>query len=146
FIWVALTGNFVLINFTFGFLLSFFIMWIVSRGSGNKRYFNRIPKLLQFGVYFLYEMTKANLQVAFDVITPRYKMHPGIVKYPLTASSNLEITLLANFLSLTPGTLIIDVSDDKKVLYVHVMYLKDKESFVSNVQNGLERKLLDVLR
>jgi len=145
FIWVALTGKFELVNFFFGFMLSFMILWIMARGTQD-RYFTRIPKMLSFILFFLKELVKANLQVAYDVITPKFFMKPGIVKIPLDAKSDLEITLLANLITLTPGTLSLDVSADKKVLYVHAMYIKDKEKFIQSIKSGFERRLLEILR
>lgn len=145
-IWVALTGTFTAGNFFFGFFLSFVIMWLITKNRRENKYFSRGPKLIAFIFFFLYELTKANLQVAYDVITPRFYMKPGIIKIPLTASSDLEITLLANLITLTPGTLSLDVSDDKKVLYVHAMYVHDKDEFIASIKNGFERRLLEILR
>jgi len=146
FVWVALTGDFELGNYAFGFLLSYFILRSAAVKNGGVSYFKRIPKIIGFIFFFLYEMLKANLQVAYDVITPRFFMKPGIVKFPLSAKTDLEITLLANCISLTPGTLIIAVSDDRKAIFVHVMYLEDRDKFVEEVKNGLERRLLEILR
>ena len=73
-------------------------------------------------------------------------MKPGIIKFELTAKTDIEISVLANLLSLTPGTLIIDVSDDKKVLYIHVMYLKDYHKTTQRIRFGFERRLLNILR
>jgi multicomponent Na+:H+ antiporter subunit E len=73
-------------------------------------------------------------------------MNPGIIAFPLDAKSDLEITLFANLLTLTPGTLSLDVSSDKKILYVHALYVKDADSFRSELKNGLEKRLLEVLR
>lgn len=146
FVWVAVTGQFVWSNFVFGFLLSFFILWLITRDSETKKYFSQVPKIISFFFYFLFEMLKANFEVAYDVITPKFFMKPGIVKYPLTATSDMEITLLSNLISLTPGTLIMDLSDDRKVLYIHVMYLKNKDRFINHIKNGLERKLLEIMR
>ena len=146
FVWVALTGSFAPANFLFGFILSFITLTLISVGSGERKYFKFVPKLILFILFFLYELLKANIQVAYDVITPKFYMKPGIVRVPLDAESNLEITLLANLISLTPGTLSIDVSDDKKVLYVHAMYVTDKEEFINDIKNGFEKRLLDILR
>lgn len=146
FIWVALTGNFTAVNFFFGFILSFIIMWIMSSKRQDSSYFTRGPKVIAFIFFFLYELIKANLQVAYDVVTPPFYMKPGIIKIPLSAKTDLEITMLANLITLTPGTLSLDVSDDKKVLYVHAMYVKDKEAFVASIKNGFERRLLEILR
>lgn len=146
FIWVALTGTFTLEYFIFGFMLSYVIMWVITTKRREDQYFKRGPKLVAFIFFFLYELVKANIQVAYDVITPRYYMKPGIIRIPLTAKTDLEITLLANLITLTPGTLSLDVSDDKKVLYVHAMYVEDKDAFISSIKNGFEKKLLEILR
>ena len=146
FIWLAVTGTFSFINFGFGFILSFFLLWLISKNGQDGRYFSRGPKLVAFIFFFLFELIKANLQVAYDVITPRYFMEPGIIKIPLDAKTDMEITFLANLITLTPGTLSLDVSDDRKVLYVHAMYVKDKDSFIADIKNGFERKLLEILR
>jgi len=53
---------------------------------------------------------------------------------------------LANLITLTPGTLSLDVSDDRKVLYVHAMYINDREQFVQSIKQGFERRLLEILR
>jgi multicomponent Na+:H+ antiporter subunit E len=146
FIWVALTGSMYYSNFLFGFLLGFFILWVMNLNEGDQRYFNRVPKTLGLLLYFIYEMLVANLQVAYDVITPKYFFKPGIVSYPLEATSDLEINLLSTMISLTPGTLILDISEDKKSIFIHVMYLKNKEQFISQIKNGFERRLLEITR
>ncbi|MBX3242093.1 MAG: Na+/H+ antiporter subunit E [Chitinophagaceae bacterium] len=146
FIWVALTGALYFSNFFFGFLLGFFLLWLMSRNEADRRYYNRVPKIISFVLFFIWEMLKANIHVAYDVITPKFFMKPGIVKYPLIASSDFEINILATVISLTPGTLILDISDDKKALYIHVMYLKDREKFIQQIKNGLERRLLEIIR
>jgi multicomponent Na+:H+ antiporter subunit E len=146
FVWVALTGKFLVSNFLFGFVLSFCLLWTITRDREGRKYFNRIPRMVSFVFYFLYELLKANLQVAYDVITPKFYMTPGIIRIPLSAQTDLEITLLANLISLTPGSLSLDVSDDRKVLYVHAMYIGDKDAYIAHVKNGFERKLLDLLR
>lgn len=146
FIWVALTGSMYYTNFLFGFMLGFFILWIMNKNEADQRYFYRVPKTIGFLFFFLYEMIVANIQVAYDVITPKYFFVPGIIKYPLSAKTDLEINLLSTVISMTPGTLILDISDDKKALFIHVMYLKDKDKFVTQIKNGFEKKLLEILR
>lgn len=146
FIWVALTGSLYFSNFYLGFLLGFFILWLMNRNEDDQRYFNRVPKIIGFILYFLYALLKANMQVAFDVITPRFFMQPGIVKYPMAVQSDFEINMLSTVISLTPGTLIMDISEDKTVLYIHVMYLKDKDEFIRQIKNGFERRLLEIIR
>ncbi|WP_029033971.1 Na+/H+ antiporter subunit E [Salinimicrobium terrae] len=144
FIWVALTGGFTFPNILFGFLLSYFILFVVTRGSGRARYFRLVPKLVAFVFYFLYQLLKANLQVAWEVGTPKLHMTPGIVGVPLDVKSDAQITLLANLITLTPGTLSLDVSEDKKILYVHSMYITNREEFIGDIKNGFEKRILEI--
>src|SRR5690606_19526298 len=145
FIWVAISGSMNYSNFLFGFLLGFFILWIIYKNEEDKRYFNRVPKIIGFAFYFLAEMIKANVQVAYDVITPKYFFKPGIVRFPLSATSDSEINLISMFISLTPGTILLDVSEDKKWIFIHVMYLESKENFISKLKYS-ERRILEIVR
>ena len=88
---------------------------------------------------------RRNIQVATDVVN-RKNIKPGIVRVPMDAQTDLEITLLSNFINLTPGTVIVDISDDRKVAYIHSMIVRDRESFIHSIKNGYERRLLEILR
>jgi multicomponent Na+:H+ antiporter subunit E len=145
FIWVALTGSMYYSNFLFGFLLGFFILWVMNKNEDDHRYFYRVPKIIGFIFYFLKEMILANIQVAYDVITPKYFFKPGIVRFPLTATSDFEINLISMFISLTPGTILLDVSDDKKTIFIHVMYLDSREKFLARMKYS-ERRILEIVR
>src|SRR5699024_7238650 len=70
------------------------------------------------------------------ILTPPWHMKPGVIALPLEARTELEITLVANLISLTPGTLSLDVSDDRKVLYIHAMFLDDEEELRRNLKIG----------
>lgn len=147
-VWVALTGQLNYANFLFGYVLGFFILWMLNRSNNDpgKEYFYRVPKILAFIFYFFCDLMKANWEVTKDVITPNYNMQPGIIKYEMAAKTDFEITMLANIIALTPGTLVIDISKDKKYIYIHGMYLKDKEKFVKHMKERTEGKLLEILR
>ncbi|HET6244488.1 MAG: Na+/H+ antiporter subunit E [Bacteroidetes bacterium] len=146
FVWVVLTGEFIYQNFILGFAMSFFVLWISTGYGKSSRYFPRLISAFGLIFYFIRELLKANVLVTYDIITPKFKMQPAIIAVPLSVESDLEITLLANLITLTPGTLSIDVSDDKKIIYVHTMYLVTPEKFIEQIKSGLERRLLEVLR
>jgi multicomponent Na+:H+ antiporter subunit E len=145
-IWVALTGQFTPANFVVGFLLGYLTLWLVQRTMESSSYFVKVPQVLSFIAFFIWELTKANLRVAYDVLTPRHHMRPGVVAIPLDAKTDLEIMLLSSLITLTPGTLSLDVSANRRVLYIHAMYIKDIEAFRHEIKEGLERRLLEVLR
>ncbi|MGV3762364.1 Na+/H+ antiporter subunit E [Parapedobacter sp.] len=146
FTWVALTGVLYYSNFLFGFAIGFFLLWLMNRNETDQRYFNRVPKIIGFVLYFIYEMVKANIQVAYDVVTPKFFMKPGIVRYPMEAKSDFEINMLSTMIALTPGTLVIDVSKDRKAIYIHAMYMKSREDFIEQIKERVERRLLEIIR
>jgi multicomponent Na+:H+ antiporter subunit E len=95
---------------------------------------------------FLRELVLSALRVAWLVVQPRPRLHPGIVAYPLTVTTDAQITLLANMITLTPGTLSLDVSDDRRTLYVHAIDVTDREVLIGDIAAGFETKILGVLR
>lgn len=144
--WMALTGHFDPTNFLIGFGLGYVALWLLQRNEGPTPYFSKGPDIILFLLFFLWELFKANIRVLIDVLTPHHYMRPGIVAIPLDLKTDTEITLLANLISLTPGTLSLDVSDDRRVLYVHTMYMDDADSFRRSIKLGFERRVMKVLR
>lgn len=146
FVWMFLTGNLHFVNFIEGFVIGSVILLVSKYKAGSGSYVRNIPKLIGFVFYFSYELILANIKVAYDIITPRHRMKPSIIAVPLTADQDFEIMILANLITLTPGTLSLDLSSDKKVLYVHSMYVSDPEEFKKKIKEGFERKLLEITR
>ena len=144
--WVAATGVFSFENLVVGFLMGFLALYISRRVVGSPRYFNKVGQVISLLGFFLWELLLANLRVAHDVLTPRHYMRPGVIAVPLDAETDNEITMLSNLLTLTPGTLSLDVSVDRKVLYVHAMYIDDAEDVRRKIKDGFERRVLEVLR
>jgi multicomponent Na+:H+ antiporter subunit E len=144
--WMFLSGNLNFINFIEGFLIGFIILWVSKNSSESQDYFKKIPRIIGFIFYFFYELFVANLRVAYDIITPKHRMEPSIIAIPLTVDKDFEITILANLITLTPGTLSLDVSSNKKVLYVHSMYVSDPKEFIDEIKTGFEKKLLEITR
>lgn len=142
-IWAAITGNLTPGNLMVGALLAFMVM-LVSRHRGT--FATRAWTLLTFVVAFIIELVLANLRVARDVLSPRPRIAPGVVAIPTHARTDAELTIIANLISLTPGTLTLDISDDRTVLYLHSMYLDDLDELADSVTNGVERRTLELLR
>jgi multicomponent Na+:H+ antiporter subunit E len=145
-VWTAMTGNFELANMALGFALGYIALYFAQRIFGQSSYFGRVGKVLGFAAFYVGEIFKANLRVAADVVTPRHRSRPGVVAVPLDARTDAEITVLANLLTMTPGSLSIDVSDDRRVLYVHAMFIEDAEEFRRDVKQNFERRVLEMLR
>jgi multicomponent Na+:H+ antiporter subunit E len=88
----------------------------------------------------------ASLRVAWDVVTPPIYSRPGIIAVPLDAETDFEITVLGHLISLTPGTLSLDVSPDRRTLYVHAMFVDDPDELRRQIKAGMERRVLEALR
>jgi multicomponent Na+:H+ antiporter subunit E len=145
-IWVALTGSFTGPNLLLGFVLGYLILGLALRDKPEfAKYVGKVPKFIGFIGYFFWELLMSNLKVAYDVLTPTHHMCPGVIAVPLDAETDGEITIVANLISLTPGTLSLDVSTDRKVLYIHVMYLVDRDAVIRSIKS-LEARTLEVLR
>lgn len=144
--WEAMHGEFTLANFAVGFALGFVILFFTQSVTGEAVYARRAWRVLGLAVFFLKELVIANVRVAYDVLTPGYRMRPGVLAVPLDAETDAEILLLANLTSLTPGTINLDVSADRRTIYVHAMFADDPAAVKRSIKEGFERRVLGVLR
>lgn len=101
-------------------------------------------RILELAAFFLKEVVKANLQVAWMIFQPPEKIHPSFLKIPLDVQSETGIYLLSSMITLTPGTLSLEVSADRKYLYVHAMHAPDPAAVVRDIKSGFEQRLLGV--
>jgi multicomponent Na+:H+ antiporter subunit E len=148
FIWVTLTMNLSVENVIIGFVVSYLALWFVQRKNKARKYFYVVPRFISFSALFIKEVVVGSMKICYDIITPKHFMNPGIIAVPLDVKTDLEITILANAITLTPGTTSLAVSDDKSVLYVYNVYLDkhDIQKSIDAIKNGLEKKLLEVIR
>lgn len=137
--WCALFGTFDLGHLLQGFLLAFAVLSLSSPLYGRTAYFRRVLLMARLGAYFLYELAASSVQVAWDVLTPTPRSRPAIIAVPLDLEDPAQITVLANLISLTPGSLSLDVSPDRKTLYVHQMFVDDPDEARRRIKTGFER-------
>ncbi|EHS53376.1 cation antiporter [Rhizobium sp. PDO1-076] len=140
-IWAAVSESAALHNLLLGFVLSLVILSLLREQLLGDARPNRTLRILSLVWLFLVELAKSAWKVAVMVCRPKLDVKPGIFAYPLTVTSDLEITLLANLITLTPGTLSVDVSDDRKTLYVHAIDCADPDAARLDIANGFERKI-----
>ncbi|MBO3759370.1 Na+/H+ antiporter subunit E [Ciceribacter sp. L1K22] len=142
-IWVAVTGSLTIHNLLFGFLLSTLALGLIREQVDGAGYVTRTIRFISLVWLFLVELAKSAWKVAAMVISPNMNLQPGIFAYPLTVQRDFEITLLANLITLTPGTLSVDVSEDRKILYVHAVDCSDVEGTIRDIREGFERKIME---
>jgi multicomponent Na+:H+ antiporter subunit E len=146
-LWALLTGKVSVGNLSIGFILGYFALTLLYPATGEKAsYFQKTMQFVRFVLYFIKELLLATLKVAQDVLKPLPLMRPGIIGIPLDAKTDFEITMLANLITLTPGTMSLDVSPDRKTLYIHAMYVINPDDLRKEIKEGMERRLLELLR
>jgi|GEM_PF-1197475 len=128
------------------FLCSFTLGWLLV-GIFSKRYFHLIIQVMRLVKYFSKELIRSNIKLINEIITPKIELHPAIVKMPLRIKSDLGIMVMANISNLTPGTLVVGVSDDKKYMFVHTIYLEggSVEAFKKYMTDGFEERILAIM-
>ena len=102
--------------------------------------------ILRFISFYLRELVISNFRVLHDVLTPVHRMHPGIIAVPLEAKTDLEILVFSNLLTMTPGTLSLEISPDRTTLFVHAMYIDDAERFKKEIKENFEARVLEIFR
>ena len=145
FIWCLLQDEISLRQFVIGSLIGLMAMLFFPRSfHQERRYFRKVWACFQLAVFFVKELLIANWTVVRQVLAPELKIHSGIIAYPLTLQHDMLITLLANMITLTPGTLSVEVAPDRKYLFIHFLDVDDVEEEIQIIKEGFEYYLLRI--
>ncbi len=145
-VWSLMSERGTMFQLAVGFVFGYLLLWYLQPLIGHSGYFTKVLQIARFLIFFIKELIVANLRVAWHVITPASFFKPGIIAVPLEEMSDLEATLLANILTLTPGSFSVDLSTDRRVLYVHVMDVDDPDKVRREIKEQYEKQLLEVMR
>jgi len=145
-VWASLIGRITLTGLLVGFLGGYLLLWWLRRLFGPTTYFQKMPKTLSFLLFFIIDLLHSNFRVAREVLTFRPLRRPGIIGVPLDVTSDFEITLLTNLITLTPGVMGVDVSSDKKVLYIHSMFMTSADEVRHDIKSQYERRVMELFQ
>lgn len=144
FIWLLLMNDLGLGHWLMGALLGWLIPLLTHL------FWERTPKLYKpvklclFFLRILGDIVFANLQVAKLIIGSTAKLRPAFVEIPLELEDDLALTMLASIVSLTPGTVSADLSDDRKTLLVHGLDVADEAQLIHDIKQRYEAPLIEV--
>lgn len=144
FIWMFFTGTFTTSGFIVGYLIGLLVIFMMRRffkSEGTAFYFTRVIKLFKLLLIFARELVMANFEVLRLVLSPKLKIQPGIFRYETSLRSGWKISLLSMLISLTPGTLVVQVSKDNKTLYIHALNMPDKEALKRDIYDNFESNI-----
>jgi len=155
-IWCLLQEKFDLPELAIGGVLGYIIIYLHLRILDDqkaerpvlspKAYLVLMAKTIRYLFVFLFEVVKANIDVVKIVLSPKLEMTPGIIAYEMDVKTEAGITLLANSITLTPGTLSVDISEDRKTLYIHALHVEDAEVLKKSIHDSLEKYTKEILR
>lgn len=138
-LWLALAGP-TLGQLVLGTLVAVASLWVTDMHRAQGPPF-RLVAWLRLLASLAAELLLSNLRVAAHVIRPTRRFRPAILAVPLTVTSDAQITVLANMLTITPGTAVIDIAPDRSALYVHVLHAPDPDATIRSIQEGFERRV-----
>ena len=143
FAWCLLQDEISLRQMVIGSLVGLLSMLFFPRSfHQERRYFRKAALSVRLVFFFVKELLIANWAVVRQVLALKLSIRSGIVAYPLSLQNDVMITLLANMITLTPGTLSVEVSPDRQFLFIHFLDVDDVEEEIRIIKDGFERYLL----
>jgi len=140
--WAALQGQITLFNLVVGFALGYAVLALLEKGGVLSSAFQtKAARALSLVAFFTRELIVANVRVAFDVLKPRLVITPAVVAIPLDITTDAEILLLSALINITPGSVTIDLSEDRRTLFVHVMHMTTPEASRLEIKSGFEQRV-----
>ena len=140
--WAALQGEITLANLLVGYVVGYLILALLAKGGVLPTTLaSRTVRAAGLAGFFVRELVVANLRVASDVLRSAARIRPAVVAIPLDVTSDGEILLLSMLINITPGSVTIDLSDDRRTLYVHVMHMRSAEESRRDIKDGFERRV-----
>jgi len=146
FLWMFIKGAYDPVSFIKGYLFGLLVIFVLRRFFNSRFYLFRVWSFIKLTFIFLKELVLSNIAITKIVMKPKLNLRPGIFALQTDLTKDWEITLLSSLITLTPGTLVIDVSDDNKTLFVHAMDMGEVEDEINSIKNSFERAILEVSR
>ncbi|MDC3415598.1 Na+/H+ antiporter subunit E [Aquibacillus salsiterrae] len=144
--WMFLSENYTFSSFISGYIIGILLLLAFQRFIPDNFYMIRVVKVIRLVLLFFKELLLSNIEIVKLVYKPKPSFEPGIFALPTELKSNWEITMLANLITLTPGTLSVAVSDDNSTIFIHAMDLGDVEESIQAIKDTFEKAIMEVTR
>lgn len=131
-------------TFMSGFLIGTLILYAMHRFFGTQFYLRRVLKIIKLILLFIQELLLSSISVLKQILDPQLKITPGIFTYETKLTGDYQITTLALLLTLTPGSVVMEVSEDNSTFYIHAMDIEESKETVLRSIGKFERAILEV--
>ncbi|GAA0136495.1 Na+/H+ antiporter subunit E [Paenibacillus sp. YSY-4.3] len=145
-IWMFLNNDWSVSGLVVGYAIGLILIGLFGRLWPQGFYMRKVWAILKLLVLFIRELFKSSFVVIGQVLSPKLNIRPGIFAYTTELKSDWEVAILANLITLTPGTLTLDVSRDGSILYIHAMDLGDVDELCSEIRSTFEKAIMEVTR
>ena len=142
--WMFLTTSATGPSFVIGYLLGAIILYLFRRFFDTPFYLRKVVSVVKLLLIFIRELLIANLDVFKAILRPKLELKPGIFSYETTLKKDWQITLLANMITLTPGTLVMEISPDNQTLYIHALNIGEIDEMTAGIRDSFERVIKEV--
>lgn len=135
-LWIGLWRSTTPATLITGLALAVALTWFVRRSDLHReRHRVRLHHLVRYFAHMLVALVRSNVQLAVEVLTPADRTRPGILEVRLPPSSEVVLTVIANSITLTPGTITLEVDPDTSTLQIHVLHLRDVQAARAEVEH-----------
>ena len=145
-VWMFISTSFTASTFIIGFLIGLLLIIMTRRFFPNRLYIWRLWATFKLVLLFIKELTLSNISVLQVVLRPKLNLQPMIFALPTDLEHDWEITLLSSLITLTPGTIVLNVSDDQRTLYIHAIDVDDVDDAIDSIKNSFEKAIKEVSR
>lgn len=145
-VWMLLSSSMSVTSFVVGYLIGLILIFMMRRFFPGRFYTARLWAAFKLTLIFFRELTLSNISVLRLVIRPKLNIQPMIFALPTDLKHSWEITLLSSLITLTPGTIVLNVSDDQRTLYIHAIDVDDVEEAIDSIKNSFEKAIKEVSR
>lgn len=147
-LWTLLMDEdaFHLTTFITGYITGIGILFLMHRFFGSKFYLLRVWAAIKLLLIFISELAQSSLLIMKQILSPTLNIKPGIFTYEHSMEGPYELTTLALLLTLTPGSVVMEVSDDSKTFYIHAMDIEESRDSVLRSIKAFEKAIMEVTR
>ncbi|SEK29740.1 Na+/H+ antiporter subunit E [Paenibacillus sp. OK003] len=146
FVWMFLNNAWNGVGFLTGYLLGLLLIGSMRRFFPQRFYIVRVWAIIKLIALLFKELVRASIEVIRQIVKPKLDIRPGIFTYQTQLSSDWEVTLLCLLISLTPGSLPLEISGNQRKLFIHALDIKDEQKMSDDIKNTFEKAIMEVTR
>lgn len=141
-----MNSDFTVGSFVTGFIIGLIAVYMLRNFLPGRFYLKRLYWMVRLVFIFIIELVKANVDVVRIVMAPKIDIHPGFYAYPNDLEEEWEVALLSTLITLTPGTVVVAISEDYSIIYIHGLDMDNADEEIANIKTSFENVIKEVAK